>query len=226
MRVGVIAEGFADVNVIKAVLKKLAGIDGSEVRMLRPQEQMDETDLNEQNFSNWKLVFNSCQDEDKLAAFFEDIEGDALLIVHLDTAERGLKGYDIPEPQRIGSTDYTAYSEQLRVQVIQKLETLLPEKYHQYVAYAIAIEETDAWLIPLFENGSKDSSSHAKAKETLSKLVSKDKRLQKAYTDTSKKSLNYKSLGKLFSKNLSTCRTRNKSLDLFCVDIEQKIQGI
>lgn len=226
MRVGVIAEGYADVNVIKAVLKKLAGVDGSEVRMLRPQEQMDETDLNELNFSNWQLVFNSCQDEDKLAAFFEDIEGDTILIVHVDTAERGLKGYDIPEPQRTGSTDYTAYSEQLRVQVIQKLETMLPKKYHQYIAYAIAVEETDAWLIPLFENSSKDSASHAKAKETLSKLIGKDKKLQKAYTDTSKKSLNYKNLGKLFAKNLSTCRTRNKSLDLFCVDIEQKIQGI
>lgn len=226
MRVGVIAEGFADVNIIKAVLKKLAGIDGSEVRMLLPQEQLDETDLSELNFSNWQLVFNCCQDVDKLAPFFDDIEGAAVLIVHVDTAERGLKGYDISEPQRTGVTDYAAYSEQLRVQVIQKLEKLIPEKYHQFVAYAIAIEETDAWLIPLFENAAKDSASHAKAKETLSKLVGKDKKLQKAYTDTSKKSLNYKSLGKLFSKNLSVCRTRNKSLDLFCLEVEQKVQGI
>lgn len=223
MRVGVIAEGFADVTVIKAVLKNLAGIDGSDVRMLLPQEQMDETDLNELNFSNWQLVFNCCQDEDKLTAFFEDIEGEAVLIVHVDTAERGLNGYDIPDPQRTGSTDYAVYSEQLRAQVIKKFRTLIPEKYHHSVTYAIAVEETDAWLIPLFENSAKDSASHAKAKETLSKLVGKDKKLQKAYTDTSKKSLNYKSLGKLFAKNLSVCRTRNKSLDLFCLDIEQKI---
>lgn len=223
MRVGIIAEGFADVNIIKAVLKKIAGIDGCEVRMLLPQEQMDDTDLNELNFSNWQLVFNCCQDEDKLAVFFEDIEGEAVLIVHVDTAERGLKGYDIPEPQRTGSTDFSVYSEQLRVQVIQKLNTLIPKNYHQFVAYAIAVEETDAWLIPLFENSVKDSASHAKAKETLSKLVGKDKKMQRAYTDTSKKSLNYKCLGKLFAKNISTCRTRNKSLDLFCVDIEQKI---
>ena len=223
MRVGVIAEGFADVNVIKAVLKKIAGIDGSEVRMLQPQEQLDETDLNELNFSNWQLVFNSCMDEDKISAFFEAIEGDALLIVHVDTAERGMKGYDIPEPQRTGATEYAVYSEEVRTQVIRKLEMLLPAKYHQFVAYAIAVEETDAWLIPLFENSAKDSASHAKAKETLSKLVGKDKKRQKEYTDTSKKSLNYRNLGKLFAKNLSVCRSRNKSLDLFCVDIEKRM---
>lgn len=225
MRVGVIAEGFADINVIKAILKKIAGIDGSEVRLLRPQEQMDETDLNALNFSNWQLVFESCKDEVRLDAFFDEIEGKALLIVHVDTAERGMKGYDVPEPQRAGITDYAVYSEQVRVQVIQKFQTMLPEKYHQRVAYAIAIEETDAWLIPLFENSSKDSASHAKAKETLSKLISKDKKRQKDYTDTSKKSLNYKKLGRLIAQNLSVCRTKNKSLDFFCIDIEQKLLG-
>lgn len=222
MRVGVIAEGFADVSVIKAILKKIAGVDGSEVRMLRPQERMDETDLNELNFSNWQLVFESCKDEVTLGTFFEEIEGDAFLVVHVDTAERGLKGYDIPEPQRTGSTDFVVYSEEVRTQVIQKLQTLLPSKYHQFVAYAIAIEETDAWLIPLFENNAKDSASHVKAKETLSKLIGKDKKYQKEFIDTSKKSLNYKNLGKLLTKNLSVCRTRNKSLDLFCVDIERE----
>lgn len=223
MRVGVIAEGVADVNVIKAILKKIAGIDGSEVRMLRPQEQLDETDLNELNFSSWQLVFESCKDMEKLSAFFEEIEGEALLIVHVDTAERGLLGYDITEPQRTGRTDFAVYSEQLRKKVIEKLKALLPEQYHQNIAYAIAIEETDAWLIPLFENNAKDTASHAKAKETLSKLIGKDKKLQKEFTDTSKKSLNYKTLGKLFAKKFAECRARNKSLDLFCVEVEGKI---
>jgi hypothetical protein len=74
MRVGVIADGFADVNVIKAILKKIAGIDGSEVRLLRPQEQLDETDLNELNFSSWQLVFESCKDEEKLSAFLKTLK--------------------------------------------------------------------------------------------------------------------------------------------------------
>ena len=47
MRLGIIAEGKADIAVIKAVLKALKGIDGSDVVQLRPSEQFDETDLNE-----------------------------------------------------------------------------------------------------------------------------------------------------------------------------------
>lgn len=223
MRIGVIAEGFADVTIIKAILKKIAGIDGSEVRMIRPQEQLDETDLNELNFSSWQLVFDSCKDENILSAFFDEIESEALLIVHVDTAERGLKGYDISDPQRSGAVDFAAYSEQVRIQVAQKLEELLPSRFRQHIAYAIAVEETDAWLIPLFENSSTDSASHVRAKETLSKLIGKDKKRQKEYVDTSKKSLDYKRLGKLLVKNLSKCRERSKSLDLFCMDVECKI---
>ena len=60
MRLGIIAEGNADVAVIKAVLKALKGIDGSDVVQLRPREQYDETDLNELSFSNWNLVLQSC----------------------------------------------------------------------------------------------------------------------------------------------------------------------
>lgn len=168
-------------------------------------------------------MFDSCKDENILSAFFDEIESEALLIVHVDTAERGLKGYDISDPQRSGAVDFAAYSEQVRIQVAQKLEELLPSRFRQHIAYAIAVEETDAWLIPLFEKSSTDSASHVRAKETLSKLIGKDKKRQKEYVDTSKKSLDYKRLGKLLVKNLSKCRERSKSLDLFCMDVECKI---
>ncbi|MCS2958132.1 hypothetical protein NXX53_15510 [Bacteroides salyersiae] len=69
MRLGIIAEGKADIAVIKAVLKALKGIDGSDVVQLRPSEQFDETDLNEMNFSNWNLVLKSCEDISLLQSF-------------------------------------------------------------------------------------------------------------------------------------------------------------
>ncbi|WP_300693150.1 hypothetical protein [uncultured Bacteroides sp.] len=40
MRWGIIAEGNADIAVIKAVLKSLKGIDGGDVVQLRPKEQV------------------------------------------------------------------------------------------------------------------------------------------------------------------------------------------
>lgn len=222
MRIGIVAEGFADANVIKAIVKKLLGYDGADMRVLRPEEAFDETDLQAMNFSNWQLVLESCKDGEFLGAFFDSLEGDAILIVHVDTAERGQAGYDVNEPQRTKGVDYATYSEQLRQNVIQKINALIAEPYREKVVYAIAIEETDAWLIPLFENKTGDTASHVRAKETLANLISADKKLKKAFVDTEHKSLDYVKLGKELTKELRRCRGRNKSLDLFCVDIESK----
>lgn len=222
MRIGIIAEGFADANVIKVIVKKLLGYDGADMRVLRPEEAFDETDLQAMNFSNWQLVLESCKDGEFLGAFFDSLEGDAILIVHVDTAERGQAGYDVNEPQRTKGVDYATYSEQLRQNVIQKINALIAEPYREKVVYAIAIEETDAWLIPLFENKTGDTASHVRAKETLANLISADKKLKKAFVDTEHKSLDYVKLGKELTKELRRCRGRNKSLDLFCVDIESK----
>ena len=225
MRIGIIAEGFADANVIKAIVKKLLGYDGADMRVLRPEEAFDETDLQAMNFSNWELVFESCKDENFLSAFFDTLEGEAMLIVHVDTAERGLKGYEVNEPQRTKGVDYVAYTELLRSNVMRKINALIPEAYRERVIYAIAVEETDAWLIPLFENRAGDTASHARAKETLAQLIGADKKRAKAYVDTEHKSLDYVKLGKKLAKELKNNRKRNKSLDLFCVDLENKVPG-
>ena len=192
-----------------------------DIYLLRPEEIFDETDLNAMNFSNWNLVFESCRDEVLLDAFFEEIEGDAILVVHIDTAERGSKGYDVDIPQRSRGVDYSEYSVLLRGNVKSKIESLIAEPYRDRIAYAIAIEETEAWLIPLFDKGSGDTSSHVRVKEHLSSLIGVDKKNVKKYIDTRHKSLDYVKLGKELAKNLNRCRYRNKSLDLFCDDIER-----
>ena len=53
MKIGIIAEGPADVKVIRGVLAALADVDGSDTISIRPDEQKDETVLNERNFSTW-----------------------------------------------------------------------------------------------------------------------------------------------------------------------------
>lgn len=222
MRIGIIAEGFADANVIKALVQKLTGCKDVDIYLLRPEEIFDETDLNAMNFSNWNLVFESCRDEVLLDAFFEEIEGDAILVVHIDTAERGEIGYEVDEPQRSRGVDYSEYSMLLRGNVKSKIESLIAEPYRNRIAYAIAIEETEAWLIPIFDKGSGDTSSHVRAKERLSSLIGADKKNVKKYTDTRHKSLDYMKLGNALTKDLNRCRNRNKSLDLFCVDIESR----
>lgn len=224
MRLGIIAEGNADIAVIKAVLKALKGIDGSDIVQLRPSEQYDETDLNELNFSNWNLVLKSCGDHHLLQAFFDGLTEDALLVVQIDTAERGEAGYDIAAPLRTKDTDWKEYSVQLHTIVGQKIAEIVPEAYRNKVAYAIAIEETDAWLIPLFDTSCKETAQYANPKERLHYLISRiDGKKRNNYIDTDKKNLDYAYIAKDIRRKLRQCRQANRSLDLFCIEIENKM---
>ena len=225
MRLGIIAEGKADIAVIKAVLKALKGIDGSDVVQLRPSEQYDETDLNELNFSNWNLVLQSCGEERLLKPFFDGLAEDALLVIQIDTAERGEAGYDVAEPLRTKGTDWKEYCDQLYAAVKHKIVEIVPKAYQEKVAFAIAIEETDAWLIPLFETSYKETAQYANPKERLHYLINRiDGKKNNNYIDTDKKNLNYAYIAKDIRKNLKQCRQKNKSLDLFCLEIEDKVR--
>lgn len=220
MRIGIIAEGHADVAVVKGVLKALTGIEMNDMQSIRPTETIDETDNAELQFSNWGLVLDSCHDETLLEAFFEMLEDEALLVVHIDTAERGEVGFDVLDPQRTGHPDWKEYSQQVRVNVKARMESLVPKRFRHKVAYAIAVEETDAWLIPLFESQQKrDSASHINAKEKLRTVVGALKKKSK-YIDTSCNNLNYINLGAELCKELKTARKGNESLNLFCLEVE------
>lgn len=206
--------------VVKGVLKALTGIEMSDIQSIRPTETIDETDKAELQFSNWGLVLNSCQDETLLDSFFEMLEDEALLVVHIDTAERGEVGFGVLDPHRTGHPDWKEYSQQVRANVKTKMESLVPERFRNKVAYAIAVEETDAWLIPLFESQQRrDSASHFNAKEKLRTVIGALKKKSK-YVDTSHNNLNYVNLGSELCKGLKTARKGNESLNLFCLEVE------
>lgn len=224
MRIGVIAEGHADIAVIRAVLKALKGIDGSDIVAIRPSELYDETDLHAMNFSNWNLVLQSCGDEALLHSFFDGLDEEALLIVQIDTAERAEAGYDIVSPLRGKETEWRSYSRQVYDAVKEKMMSVIPEGYQEKMIYAIAIEETDAWLIPLFDRTSQDTAQYANPKEHLRKLVGKmDKGTRMKYVNTAKKNLDYVAIAKGMRKELDRCREKNFSLNLFCIALERLI---
>lgn len=223
MKIGIVAEGPDDIEIIKQVVKCLKSIDTSDMIFVRPRDAQDETDNSTDKFSNWELVLNEASEHVLIDQFFEQWGDDEpAIVIHIDTAERGKPNYDVTEPQRTGQVDFVKYSAELRENVKTKIEGLLPAQYRQKVAYAIAIEETEAWIIPLFENSKKDTSHYTDPKGQLESLISKDKALARAYVDTQKKRLNAVRLGKLIGKrkNLRQCRENNTSLELFCLEVE------
>lgn len=142
-----------------------------------------------------------------------------IFAIHIDTAERGEVGYDVNQPLRTGATDWKQYVVELREAVAQKMKALIPAQYHDHIAYAVAIEETDAWILPLFENVKQDTASHAQPKERLRDLIGIDKKLQKQFVNTGKKDLDYARLDKLVAHDLKLCRKKCYSLDAFCNDV-------
>lgn len=158
MRVGLVAEGVSDLAVLRNLLRGVLGIEGHDVQDLRPDLSRDETDLNDPalRFSNWELVMHECRDRTLIDEFlgspvtFDDDDGQRWVVVHLDSAECELAGYDVQRPPPT-ATDRISL---LIAGVRAKIAAWLGDTTR--IVRAVAVEETDAWLLALHED--RDSS--------------------------------------------------------------------
>ncbi len=165
MRVAIVAEGPADVAVLMNILHGKLGVERKDVLPIRPELTLDETDLSARRkggyqppkpteFSNWGLVLDECKERTRLADFLDSpIEEEHLLVVHIDTAECEQTHYDVKRPNK-KAADYVS---SLRALVVGKLEKLLGPDISEKTRFAVAVEETDAWLLALHAPGERDT---------------------------------------------------------------------
>jgi hypothetical protein len=225
--IGIIAEGPSDAEVVKSVLIGMLGIDGGQIRTLLPSDSYDASQLAawgiDPSFSNWTLVIEECKSK-KLITDFIDALGNESIVIHLDTDK-------VEEPNYCGSrpvkdkNNLEQYSTLLRDQVVTAIDQWLGLPYDSIAAHAIAIEEIEAWLIPLFnQNLQKDTCEPPDSKSRLKRL------LQNHFSDRERKTHYQKSPGGQFEslskplrqkKHLSLARSKSKSLDLFCEELEE-----
>lgn len=178
MKVGIVAEGPADIAVLMNILHGKLGVERRDVLPIRPELTLDETDLAEkrkggykppraEEFSNWELVLEECRERTKLADFLDSpIDEDRLLVVHIDTAEAEKKGYEVQRPDR-QAPDYV---EAMRSRVVAKLVELLGKDLSTQARFAVAVEETDAWVLTLHDPGDKDTGLIRDPKKRLAHL--------------------------------------------------------
>jgi len=170
MRVGIIAEGKSDRAVIENILCSVFGIDRESIQPIRPSDGTDETDLQQQKlnkYSNCALVKQECLERSKIRDFFSSPvdEGERLLVIHVDTAEIGrpntvLQSVRPPKtpPARkskkkapnVATPVVPPYADTLRNNVIAEIDGWLQGQYKSQIRYAIAIEETEAWVLALY----------------------------------------------------------------------------
>lgn len=148
MKASIIAEGRSDQAVILNILKGQLGIHQSDVKLDVPEYEFDQTDLAEMDpdsFSSWTVVKATCIERGKIETFL-DTNPEGIVVVQIDTAERHQTGYGMDEPKK-DKINLEDYSVQLRVNAIDLINQWISEPLPDRIAYAITIEETEAWLL-------------------------------------------------------------------------------
>lgn len=223
MKVGIVAEGRGDIAVIINILKGKLGINKSDIKPLRPEYQYDQTDLAQMPdnfFSNWTLVKEKCINNEDLEIFLS-LNDNAFLVIQIDTAERGEKGYEVFDPNK-KDLSHEDYCISLRYNVIDKIKSWMNNQLDEQIAYAICIEETEAWILTLYDQH--NTSNSANPKEKLNnilpqRIANKDRHILSEKDEFKKMS----KLSEKFSKKkeLNQAIQKNKSLYLFCASLEK-----
>lgn len=214
MKFGIIAEGWSDIAVIENILVGVGLIDSLEqIQPLRPERNYDETDLHTmqpEHFSNWTLVKQECVERNKIREFLVDgniFQQVRKIIFHIDTAECGEIGYEVERPEKDKS-----YCENLRENVIAEMSEWLEMEFIDDSFFAVAIEETEAWVHTLYEN--KDTSKSADPKRAFQKILKKKNIKTNAPDEYTKSKKLSEGFQKILKKN-KNCLKNNLSLKLF-----------
>lgn len=215
MKIGVICEGHTDRAVIRNILKGLKGIDSSQVIALRPDYSVDETDLfhlQPDTFSNWSAVKEECENQLKISQFLS-IQGHDFIIIHID-ADKSHE-YGVPKPSKKDAS----YADIVRTSIVSKINEWLGNCFQNQILFAIAIEETEAWILTIYDK--KNSIKSADPKEALKKKLS---RVGIFYKQTH---ADFFVLSEKFSKKKNFQKehylTYNRSLEAFCEEVENML---
>ncbi|MBU0488452.1 MAG: hypothetical protein KKA07_13905 [Bacteroidetes bacterium] len=226
MKVAIFAEGRGDLAVLKNILKGKFGIDQSDIRFERPEYSYDQTDLAQMKpseFSSWTLVKTACQKRDDIDSFLQVTADPKLVVIQIDTAEKHLSGYEVQAPKKKGTPSHE-YSRILRNSVKSKIEEWLKEKNPSDFAYAICIEEMEAWLMTLNCQGNDpDTSIYNDPKTKIQDIWNKSfKGKQRKFLSEKDefKKMDKLSLGFRKRKTLYQCSKYNESLKLFLESLD------
>lgn len=215
MRVGLVAEGRGDLAVLVNLLKGALGLDFEDIQFIRPEYDLDETDIHNQpeaQRGGWARVKRECQERTRIREFVANvIEDEFLVVVQIDTAEAHDQGYDVSRPARDAGAALL-----LRERVIEKIEGWLEHEFRAHVRYAVAVEETEAWVLTIFSTTETSGCGDPKAQlnKQLNRIMSEKERKQhfqrKEYEQARTLTLPFRK-----ARELEKCASRNASLQAF-----------
>lgn len=219
------AEGRADLAVLENVLYGALPGEELEFRYMLPELDFDETDkahLDPNSFSSWTVIKKECLEKNKLTAAAMLASDQDLIVLHIDAAERHRPdfGFDhLAEPR--DAEDCAAIACGVTLQMSEWLAPCAIEK----LIFAVAVNETDAWLLAHYDDQrKKDSGAVRSPKERLRDfLCTSDKKWEKIYSFQNQKH-QYHELSKPLKKpkDLRRAAQRNVSLKMFLQSIHRQ----
>lgn len=222
MRVGLIAEGPADLAVLTPLVTGVLDLCRADLHYLRPQDVADETDLHRRDaatFSNWEIVREECCSRARIDEFLNSpviFEGDddrRLVVVQIDTAECSLPNFGVARPPRKAANAPELLLDRVRARVAEWLGGNVNR-----VVRAVAVEETDAWVLALHAPG--DTAGRLDAKNALLRYARQHLGLTGAETPR-----HYAKWAGPFRKRKEreAARAKNLSLDRFVFELEAEV---
>lgn len=170
---GIVSEGITDYVVIENILCGIYEDDDDDpvVRLMQPQ--LDETDKHKQGtHGGWAAVLQYCESDRFKGAFQQN----DFMIIQIDTD----RSFDVPfNVNHEGSVE--ELWENVKTRLIQAIGNKFYEQQKDKIIFAIAIHETECWLVPLYSKDKRVNTSIKNCFENLGRATGTN--IQKVYSD-------------------------------------------
>jgi len=213
---GLIAEGPTDHSVLENIL--VGHFDDPDLTVRPLQPLLDATDASQRQ-GGWTQVLAYCQSSLFQSAF----EQNDYLVVQMDTDRLNEKPFEL---------DLKCPPETLVSQVVSRLESLMEtsfeadflKKYRSRMLFAIAVDELECWLLPLFYSD-KNTAATNNCLHKLNMQLAKQK--QPTINPKAKSPKHYDQLSRPFCrvKKLQDAASQNPSFQMFVENLTQRFSS-
>ncbi len=217
---GLVAEGITDQIVIEQILYGFFNNPDIEVNPLQPERDATDQDLATTS-GNWHKVFEYCKSDFFKEAFYQD---ELYIIIQIDTdvffGDSISKEYEIPT-RDVDNNELEP--DALIEKVIEKFVDVIGEdffeKYRDRIIFAIAVRQTECWLLPLYYTDKKKSKTES-CLSTLNRALIK----KEGFTIDAKATEYYRKIVKPYGKHKTIKKhgDDNPSLKIFLENLEEK----
>lgn len=220
--IGLICEGITDHIVIEHIVEGYLQDEDILITYLQPRPIDGEDKYTD---GNWDKVLSYCGSSDFVGAL--DSSPELMVIIHIDAD--AFRGGDVQQENRFSfnkenGTELSVEEiiGEIRSVIVRYISDDIYEKYRERIIFAIAVDSTECWLLPIFF-------TNRKAEKTANCINTLNPEINKKYSFTidknAKESSYYLKIVKpyLKKKTIDNLHDKNKSLKMFIEDLSQKI---